>query len=232
MLSVSARSAWTAPAGSSIVGVRHSTGIDATGGSWRLTRKSWARSGRVADLEPGGVEMRTTPRGGEAFAVFVVGVRARGRCPRLAGVGAMRPGREPADEHVIGTSSSVVGSVPAVSLALRQERTTSVRLTIRCSPTTGRRSGLWAGLIGCIEQAGDHVGRLPVARLEEVGVDVQRGCGVGVAESTADRPHRHPGCEQLRGVQVAEVVEPDAAPGRLAGRAVGTRRDRVGVQRA
>jgi len=58
------------------------------------------------------------------------------------------------------------------------------------------------------EEVADDVGGFSVARFEEVGVDVERGGGVGVAETAADRANRDAGLEELGGVEVPEIVEP------------------------
>jgi hypothetical protein len=106
-----------------------------------------------------------------------------------------------------------------------------VRFTIDLMLPTCRWLGSLVTLRGLLQESGDHVGGLPVARLEEVAVDVQRRRRVGVAEATADRPDRYAGGEQLGGVEVAEVVEPDAVEAGPLTQSLKSAGDRVGVQR-
>ena len=62
---------------------------------------------------------------------------------------------------------------------------------------------------GVAEQPADDVCRLLVCTLGAVGVDLHRGGAVGVAKPRGHRRHGHAGVEELRGLEVAEVVEPD-----------------------
>jgi hypothetical protein len=52
-----------------------------------------------------------------------------------------------------------------------------------------------------------------------VGVDVQRGRGVGVAEAAADRADRDASGEELGGVEMPEVVQSHAVETGLLARA-------------
>ena len=58
------------------------------------------------------------------------------------------------------------------------------------------------------QQIADDVGCVSVAGFEEVGVHVQGGGSVRVAESAAHGSHRHAGSQQLGGMEVSKVVEP------------------------
>lgn len=66
-----------------------------------------------------------------------------------------------------------------------------------------------------LKESADHVGCFAVAGREEVGVHVERGGGVRVAEATADGADRHACGEQLGRVQVPEIVESYAAQAAL-----------------
>jgi len=72
------------------------------------------------------------------------------------------------------------------------------------------------GLEVCLRNCSFHVElsgerfRVGLDNLEEMGVDVERGRGVGVAEPAADRPHRYAVGERLRRVEMTEVVQAHA----------------------
>jgi hypothetical protein len=61
-----------------------------------------------------------------------------------------------------------------------------------------------------LQQPGDDVGCLAIARFEEVGVHVQGRRRVGVAEAAAHRTNRNACGQKLSRVEVMEVVESDA----------------------
>jgi hypothetical protein len=75
----------------------------------------------------------------------------------------------------------------------------------------------------------NDVGRLAIACLEEVRVDVQGRRRVGVAEAAAHRTNWNAGGEKLCRVEVAEVVVADADEAKGTAQALKRRGDGVGV---
>lgn len=63
------------------------------------------------------------------------------------------------------------------------------------------------GSFALAKQVADDVGGFSVAGFEEVGIDVQRRGCVRVSEPPAHCSHRNACSEELRGVEVSEVVE-------------------------
>ena len=58
------------------------------------------------------------------------------------------------------------------------------------------------------EQLADDVGCLLVGTLGPVGVDLHRGRAVGVTQPCGHGRHGNTSVEELRGLEVAKVVEP------------------------
>ena len=70
------------------------------------------------------------------------------------------------------------------------------------------------------QHPGDDIGRLAIARFEEVRVDVQGRRRVVVAEAAAHRANRNAGGQELSRVEVAEVVEAEAGEAKATAQAL------------
>ena len=64
-------------------------------------------------------------------------------------------------------------------------------------------------LASVAEQLAHDVGRLLVGALGPVSVDLHRGGAVGVTQPCGHGRHGNAGVEELGGLEVAEIVEPD-----------------------